>query len=146
MGRRAPGGLLSLWICCDALHDVDAPAEIGHVRRMGGAAGELLPLLRPEIVDVVRTRQDVEIEDLADRRGVARPRECANVSPPFQERTRPSDELLERGRVGIGVDLISGLAWQGVDHILDSPHPSRVVDSGFMFSSNSQFFSPGYLA
>ena len=51
-------------VAIHALHHINAPAEIGHVRGLVRAAGKFFPLLRFRIVDVVRERQDIEVKNV----------------------------------------------------------------------------------
>jgi hypothetical protein len=128
MRGRAPRRLLLLGVAVDPGHDVDAPAEIGHVGRVVRPARQPLPGARLGIVDVVRARQDREAADIADHRGIVGLGVRADVAPPGQHRAGAGEELLEAGGAGIGIELVGWLRGQRVDHVLDGADPGRVVD------------------
>src|SRR3569623_1687612 len=124
-----PGSLLLLGIGGDALHLVDAPAEIGAVGRVVRAGAELLPSTGLGVVDVVGAGEDREAAGVADDRGVVGLGVGADIAPPRDHRAGTGEELAEAGGVGIGVDLIRRLARQRVDHVLDGAHPGGNVDT-----------------
>src|ERR1700676_5807981 len=98
----APRRLVLAFVAGDPGHDVNSPTEIGTVRSMVGTARELFPAACLGIVDIVRPRQDVEPDDIADDGGVARFRHLADISPPGDHRADAGPELLEAGGVGSG--------------------------------------------
>src|SRR2546430_5168375 len=125
----APRRLVPAFVAGDPRHDVDAPTEIGTVRRMVWTARELFPLAGLGIVDLVRSGQDVEPDEVADDRGVARFSHLADISPPGDHRANAGQEFLEAGGVRIGVELVGWLGWQRIDNVLDSANPGRIVDA-----------------
>src|SRR3981081_1587292 len=93
----APRRLVLAFVAGDPRHDVNAPTEIGAVRSMVWTARELFPAACLGVVDVVRSGQDVEPEDVADDGGVAGFRHLADISPPGDHRADAGQELLEPG-------------------------------------------------
>ncbi len=129
MRCRAPGGFLLFRIGGDTRHHINAPADVSHVRRVIGAARQLVPLSGLGVVDIVGAWKNVEGADIANDRGIVGFRIGAYIPPPGQHRSGSGQELLEAGGVGIGIELIGGFMGQSVDHILNRPDPSRVVDA-----------------
>src|SRR5947209_17500816 len=95
MRRGAPRRLVLAFVAGDPRHDVDAPTEIGAVRSMVWAARELVPFARLGIVDIVRSGQDVEPDDVADDRGIAGYRHLPDIAPPGNHRPDAGEELME---------------------------------------------------
>src|SRR5690606_17562590 len=93
------------------------------------AAGQLVPLAGLGIVDVVGARQDRKSGQVADHRTVTGLDVGTDVAPPDHHRADASQELLEGGRVRVGVDLVRWLEGQGVDDVLDGANPVGVVDA-----------------
>ena len=128
MRRAAPCRLVLLLVAVDGRHDVNTPADIGHVGRVVRAAGELVPGAGLDVVDVVGAGQDREAGDVADHGSVVGLDVGADVAPPRDHRAGAAEELDERRLVRIGVELVGRLGRQRVDHVLDGAYPGRVVD------------------
>jgi hypothetical protein len=96
---------------------------------MVGPARELVPFACLGIVDVVRSGQDVEPDDVADHGGVARFRHLSDIAPPGDHRADAGQELLEASGVRIGVELIGRLRRQSIDDILNGANPCRIADA-----------------
>src|SRR5260370_27201860 len=129
MGSPTPRRLVLAFVAGAPRHDVNAPTEIGAVGSMVWTARELFPIACLGIIDVVRSGQDVEPDDVADHGGVARFRYLADISPPRDHRADSGQELLESGGVRIGIELIGGLRRQRADDVLNGANPGRIVDA-----------------
>src|SRR3979490_190107 len=82
MRRGTPRRLVLALVAGGRRDEVDAPTEIGAVGRMVRTAREPVPFAGLGIVDVVRSRQDVEPDDVADHGGAAPLRDLALLSRP----------------------------------------------------------------
>ncbi len=128
VGSKRPGRLLLLGVGIHTGHHIDAPADVGHVRRVVLAGGEGVPLAGRVVVDVRRARQDVEARDIADDGGVVGLDVRADVTPPREHGARAGEELLEARGARVGVELVGGFRRQAIQHVLDGAHPARIVD------------------